>query len=367
VSDQGQQKTKENAAATGFIVLLAAAAGWAGVLVAAIAVGWERAWNGRGGGAQARAVSREGRLASHRTWLAEDAKQREQWRQRRREWWAAGADPASEPKSPALAKRSGAWVRRRWARTRVGLAEFVTGFVAGWQAASEERRAGGGFRSVARTRPTEDTNPDAVVHDDCTYCLGCTKCRPPKYGWSCPRCGVRREGFASEEAAKADSKIHCCGEKPPSPAAATAPETSKGETIVTAPTQTPATSPGAATESNAAIMAQRLAEVAAGNQAIEELTDQLAALRNQQALRVQKATEFAEQTGQSAETRQALDASNAVVESLGQQVGSVSDSVVEAGDQVNAAHQGLQPVIQAEDALTAAGADGRAVAPATAD
>jgi hypothetical protein len=213
MTDQGQ-KTKENATATGFIVLLAAAAGWAGVLVAALAVGWERAWNGRGDGAQARAASRQSRLASHRAWLAEDAKQRERWRQRRREWWAAGADPASEPKTPALAKRSGAWVRRRWARTRIGLAEFATGFVAGWQAASEERRAGGGFRAVVRTRPTDDATPDGVVHDDCTYCLGCDKCRPAKHGWSCPRCGVRREGFASQEAAKADAKIHCCGDKP---------------------------------------------------------------------------------------------------------------------------------------------------------
>jgi hypothetical protein len=60
-----------------------------------------------------------------------------------------------------------------------------------------------------------------------------------------------------------------------------------------------------------------------------------------------------------------LDASGAVVDQLGQQVGSVSDSVVEAEDQVNAAETGLRTVEHAEDVLTSAGADGRAVAAAT--
>jgi chromosome segregation ATPase len=111
-------------------------------------------------------------------------------------------------------------------------------------------------------------------------------------------------------------------------------------------------------------MAAHLQQIETRQTRISELVDQLAAERASVEAEVNAAAEFAEQTGQTAETRQALDASTAVVAQLGEQVGGVSDSATEAADQLSAARQGLRVVEEAEDALTSAGADGRAVAPA---
>ncbi|GIJ28312.1 hypothetical protein Vqi01_34740 [Micromonospora qiuiae] len=60
----------------------------------------------------------------------------------------------------------------------------------------------------------------SVVHDTCFYCSGCPKCRPPRFGWRCGRCGARDESFDSFEAAEAASVRHACS----TPAAATDPD-----------------------------------------------------------------------------------------------------------------------------------------------
>lgn len=119
-------------------------------------------------------------------------------------------------------------------------------------------------------------------------------------------------------------------------------------------------------ESNATVMAQHLERISVLHTRISELTDQLAAARNELSTESASATEFAEQTGQSAQTRQALDAATAVTDQLGQHLGSVSDAATEAAEQTDTAREGLRPVEQAEDELLQAGADGRAVAAATA-
>jgi uncharacterized protein YukE len=59
------------------------------------------------------------------------------------------------------------------------------------------------------SRSGQRDEPQSVVHDDCTYCTGCPKCRPPAHGWRCT-CGARGEGFASEAEAKADAAKHTC-------------------------------------------------------------------------------------------------------------------------------------------------------------
>lgn len=132
---------------------------------------------------------------------------------------------------------------------------------------------------------------------------------------------------------------------------------------MTAPTTTATAVAG---ESNATVMAQHLERVRARTGRVADLADQFAAERAQLEQEVREAEEFAQSTGQTAATKEALDASTAVVAFIGQQVGALSDAATEAVDQTDAAREGLRPVEHAEDALTAAGADGRSVAPATA-
>jgi hypothetical protein len=58
-----------------------------------------------------------------------------------------------------------------------------------------------------------------VVHDDCTYCLGCERCRPPAHGWTCQGCGENSGPvFPSRDAAQAAFANHRCRsreQKPP--------------------------------------------------------------------------------------------------------------------------------------------------------
>lgn len=93
-----------------------------------------------------------------------------------------------------------------------------------WENLEDKRKAkAAGGKSTTGTPPTPPTPPappapptppgtpaTSVVHDDCTYCTGCVKCRPPNYGWSCSRCGTRREGFTTQVEAAADSAGHPC-------------------------------------------------------------------------------------------------------------------------------------------------------------
>lgn len=53
-------------------------------------------------------------------------------------------------------------------------------------------------------RPTE-----SVVHNDCTYCLGCPKCAPRTWAWRCD-CDARGGDYPTEQEAKAAAAAHKC-------------------------------------------------------------------------------------------------------------------------------------------------------------
>lgn len=64
-------------------------------------------------------------------------------------------------------------------------------------------------------RPVRDRDARSVVHtDEHPYCV--TSCGPTcpagrgTFGWRCGQCGTDRAGFASEDAARADSAAHPC-------------------------------------------------------------------------------------------------------------------------------------------------------------
>lgn len=330
---QPNQKQDDTAAAVGFGAVLVLAAGGAGLLIAALAVGFERAWSRRGGGRTLRDAQRRDRYGDHLAWLAQDRAARDRYRRARQDWWQSGAhgDP---PKGPGVGQRIGSWFRRRWARAYVGACDFRDGFAEGWCAADEARRSGARARDIARTRPQRQPAADDDQPD-----LGSAPATPPA-------------GPAADEGERTqptDAK----------------PQPDQGDNVTHSNATPPPTSPSAPQgDSNAAVMAAHLQTIEDRLKAVSDLTDQLAAERSALEAEATAAAEFAEQTGQTADTRQSLDASAAVVAQLGDQVGGVSDSAGEAAEQVAAARQGLRVVEEAEDALTSAGADGRAVAPA---
>lgn len=128
--------------------------------------------------------------------------------------------------------------------------------------------------------------------------------------------------------------------------------------------QTPA--PAApATESNATVLRAKLQTTTGTLQRISELTDQLAAERATLGHQVRDASEFAIATGQSAQAQQALDESNQLATSMGEQLGNFSQGAVSAEEQMSQASNGLKVADDAEDALRSSGGDGRAVAPAS--
>lgn len=196
----GPTSGQEVAAASGFALLLAAALGGFGIVLAAIAIGAERAWNGRAGGTAAKARTSWGRfLDDQRAWLDHDAQVRAARRQARRDWWQAGADPAAKPQGPPWATRIGAGLRRGLSGAAVaadvgtrGVGRFGGGFRDGWHAAQQRRAGGAGFRDVVATpdpaRPVqveavEDApnppggrcgNCGAAVPDTDNICADCT-------------------------------------------------------------------------------------------------------------------------------------------------------------------------------------------------
>ena len=221
------------------------------------------------------------------------------------------------------------------------LYDFREGWEAGWEAARRARADGATWWETVRSRP--DDEPEVFPWQR----------KPPPWDST-------EESDVYESPARPESTEPVADEAP-GPTVTNQPVPTEGEPEMTAPV-TAVTPPQG--DSNAAVMAGHLQQISGDQLAISDLVDQLAAARTALNAKVVSANEFAEQTGQTAETRQALDASAAVAAQLGEQIGGVSDSAQEAADQLTAAWAGLRVVEEAEDALTSAGADGRAVAPA---
>lgn len=493
---------KEKTAAVGFMAFMGLALGPLGVLVAALAVGIERAWNG-GATERSRAAERSrGWLDGQRAWLDADHEQRIAQRSARTAWLSSGADPSSEPGRPSLMRRMGAGLRRLIAHVALAGSDFKDGAKDGWKAAQEERRNGGSFRDIATARPevcstckrervpvvadglcgdcraaaeeswrrpagqepapetpdpgssrvepaasgsgmTTASTPDrldgrpyhprpgaeapAHPHGDgihtCPRCGGpvsmsprlgryCVKCDAvevdKRQASMCDTCGQpgwcvvvrprtemnpdrKREGAlvhdlnqsttcpTSEQVKKANSdaetarsrikpdavKAGYAGSMSWAPDSTTPGTNQQEEKPMPETTGKNPTASAPVTESNATVLRQKLNTTKGTLGRMAELTDQLAAERSTLGHQVRDASEFATSTGQSAQAQQALDESDALASSMGEQLGNFSQGAVSAEASMSQASDGLRVAENAEDALRSAGADGRAVAPAS--
>jgi hypothetical protein len=378
----GQHAAKEDAAALGFMAFLALCLGGAGILIAALAVGVERAWSGRdgasgGGGRQS--------LADHRAWLDLDRDRRSAWRQARRDWWRDGADPDTRPAGPGWWRRFRDWWHRAWARTALAADRFAEGWRAGYEAARQARRNGASAWETARTRPVnEDTDHDPtapgrqdVPNDAPTKkepTLTQTTTTPPPAGT--PFVVGQGDGAAAryeQDSSGAWWRVSLgTGDRTPvqytyQPPNATTHVATNGGPPMTTPTTPASTSTAPAGETNLDLTDADLAAIHAHLARIGELNDQMAGARAALEGAVAVATERATTNGATAATQQALDEANAVVALLGQHVGGVADAAAAASDHTSAAQAGLAPARDAQDTLHSAGARGEFVSTATSD
>lgn len=341
-----QQQTNEKAAAVTFGVVLALMLGGVGVVIAALAVGAEKAWNGGRAEGHRAAQRRRSWLDQQRAWIDADTQARAARTKARTEWLRSGSDPAAEPARLSLWQRSRDWFRRGVANTAVGATDFREGFADGWRSANETRRAGGGFRDVATARPSAPEREAANPKQD------------------------EAPATSRDSAPSPEDRADSASTEPPTNQLPTtplprelrdrlAPHNGKDHTM----TQT--TSPQQQAESNATVLRGLLGGIQSTLGQVSDNTDALAALRNKLQHQVDRAEEHATSSGQSSQARQSLDEARQVVTLLGQHLGAFSEGTVSAEDQVGQASAGLRSAEEAEDSLRAGGADGRAVAPAT--
>jgi hypothetical protein len=375
----GEQGGKLTAAKALFIGFFAAALGWAGVLVAAVAVATEQSWS-KGRPERDRARERgAGWLDTQRSWLANDHRQRQARAQEQRDWLDAGADPDAAPSTPGRGRRVGAGIRRAVARIAVAGADFGRAFGEGWRNANEVRRDGGSFRDIAGARPDRDLAvprqlPDGeqwaddewllpdldeeghapVIHAGDTFQAEILRFRPGKYGWACRDCPGRGFDFATLEAAKADCLRHAC---------------TKGQTqdprntdSTDQPMQQTEGEPMTPTaDSNAAVLAAKLDTVNTTVTAMTDDVDALAVISRELREKVTRAADLAHGAEMPTAAVVAVDAVQHAATTVDAHIDDFATATGEATDQLTAAVDGLTPVTQAEDKLHAAGATGRAL------
>lgn len=413
-TEGAEGRSGENVAAGWFMVALGMALGGAGILIAALAVGTERAWRGRSDN-----ITGEGwrqSAADHRVWLDRDRAAQRRWRAARRAWWRSGADPATEPARPPTAQRAGTAAHRWWARLflsadRIHNAgrRFGEGWREGWAAAKAARRDGAGWVDTARTRPAvpqaadgqgnaATPEPEPAGPPAATKPSGPAE-RPapttPSAGPDAPTAdgpagnadpvppvaGPDPEGdIVADVTRLPQPHIDAYyGNRPPTPSeqltgtsrvpfdrqpvgwdphitTAQTPN-QQGDATVTAPTG----------ETHLDLTAAGLRSINARLTRIAELNDALAAERAALAAEVTTENERVTANGGTAATTQAFDEANAVVDILGKHIASAADATASASDQTSAAEQGLAPARDAQDTLHSAGARGEYVSAAASD
>lgn len=345
------EETKEKVAAVGFVAFMAAAAGPVGLVIAAFAVGLERAWNGDAGRDFGRDSAKQ-RAADHRQWLAEDRAHRERLRADRKAWLDAGADPEKRPKGPSGAARFGRALRRGYARAAVAAQDFRDGFRDGLAAAKDERAAGGSFRDIVRARPDR---PDADRLDWSDVKEPMSPATPPPVDDS-----VRADPEPEPKPSKVrqpEVKPDVESSTPPPPAS---PDNTRGE-----PVSTQAATVAQRGEANHVAVTNNLNQIAAYQNRVDELVDAAEAQRRALEEQTRRTQEHAQASGQPAATLQALDAALAYLKQMGRHLSEVSTGNAQTTEQVGAADGGLNPVRQADDQIRTAGADHRSVAPAS--
>lgn len=396
MSTDGGQRSKENVAAGLLAVVLMGALGGLGLVLAAVAVGTERAWNGRDGGTAAGARGSWRRsLDDHRAWLAADRARVDEWRAARRKWWSDGADPATRPAQPSGARRFGAGARRWWSRMVIGTdrgtsaaGRFWRGAREGWSAAQKVRRDGGGFRDIILVRPGEVPDEPPLVTAvpdelDAQQVTDLAKTDQPA--------DVADETSAPTQPSTAEPTNET--PKPPSISDGTAttgddmsddgkfienngrpgPYVPSGEMAAAKAVAGMGGGHGgggtaaSAGETHLDLTVLGLGAINATLARVNELNDQLAAARATLSAQVAAETERVAANGGTTTTTQALDEASAVVDLVGEHVRAASDAIAGATDQVSTAEQGLRPAQDAQDSLHSAGARGEFVSTATSD
>jgi len=151
------QEGKLTAAKALFIGFFAAALGWAGVLIAAVAVATEQTWSdSRGERDRSRSRGRSW-LDTQRSWLEQDHRDRMARAQARQSWLDSGAPADTEPASLPQSRRLKNSLRRPVANVAVAGSDFRDNFRQGWKEADQVRRDGGNFRDIAGSRPHRHT------------------------------------------------------------------------------------------------------------------------------------------------------------------------------------------------------------------
>jgi hypothetical protein len=396
---------REDVAAFGFMAFMGLCLGGVGVVLAAVAVGVERAWNGRAGGT-ASSVRRgwAGTVDDHAAWLKRDRDARSAWRQARRQWWRDGASPATKPARPAAVARAGSWVHRAWSRGTVGAdrvagaaGRFWRGLLLGFDAAREAQRNGAGFAEIIRVRPgggveragddaglarpapgpavngerpepAEPTGPSAPFGSDVT--------RPNDLVAALERRLVaekaRRAALSPEDAAAEEAwrnranAAQIAKERDIARRLGIPSEPAKPEPPTPQTPEEPMTITTTGGETHADLTAAGLAGVKATLANISDLNDQIAGLRDTLAAQVRAEQERGGNKG-SAATAQAIDEADAVIAMLGRHIAAAADATTAAEDQTSAAEQANQEVLVVQDDLHRTGATGEFVSTATSD
>lgn len=120
-------------------------------------------------------------------------------------------------------------------------------------------------------------------------------------------------------------------------------------------------------ETHADITLAKLTGIGSSISQAENLNDQAAATASNIDAQVAEASEYADDKGATAATRQALDEAKAVSAAIRETVAKLADLCARAGESVDAATVGMRPAIDAQDGLATAGARGDIVATATSD
>lgn len=370
---------KLTAARAAFVGFLGLALGWAGVVVAAVAVAVERAKNGDdvvqdadrvGSGSwwrrhREQAAERRGAASQRaRDWLAHDAERRRQLAQQRQQWIKDGGDPAAEPKKPGYLSRLVAGIRRtkhrgdllndkllcRWD-------DAVAGAREGWRAAAPN--AGQGFKAAASSRPSRqgvDGGPpvDAEIIPEAR---GNREQKPDPW--------LPEDPLVPTPSKPEPTPAPETPEPAPAPAPAGTGEnteisngTGDDMAIPTTPDKVKANSNPQAVDGEDQLdrITANLGQMGGTLTASEEFIDQLAAqartLRSQAAATMERAGDKA-----SVQTRQACDEANALAGQIEAMTRRVSELAAACAESVQQADAGLQVNRQQRDDVQATGAD----------
>jgi hypothetical protein len=349
----------EKTAAVLFAGFMALALGGAGFLVAALAVGIERAWSGSSG-ARSEARARGGSWrANQQSWLDMDHQRRLDHDQRMRDWWGSGADPASRPQGPSRRAVAGRSLRRLLAGLALSAWHFAGGFREGWANARETRRSGGGWADMWRNRHG-GTKPDPEHVEQLT--------KGPREGEPVPEHQAPEPLPARDDDQPAEPVEEAVEPKPAADRRTAEippeqqPAPTEGEPMAgTTHASSAASTNAQAGASNATVLAGKLDTINTTVTAMTGDVDTLAAITQELRVKVTRAADLAHSAGMPTAAVVAVDAIQHAAGVVDARLDDFSTAAASAADQLTAAVDGLTPVTQAEDTLHAAGADGRAL------